>query len=184
MARTLGSAVALAAGLSFVTACEKVSRDRARVAALEQAQGAIERYSAASRAANGVHGEVLAAFQKANKSASLPDYRAAIQRDVLPAMDRFIERLRAMPTGTTELERVHGSLVTAYSEARADLAAYADALEGARDLARFAPIRERLQQRVGAYRSDLAAYYRDHNRQLRLEAEGVDAPSAGTPSGT
>lgn len=172
-------AVLLALALS---GCEKPVEDRQRAAALQQTQAAIGAYSQASQAANSLHSEVIGAFVKANQSPSLPDYRDAMKRDVLPAMDRFIERLQAMPAGTPDLEQIHGGLLSAYKDARSELAAYADSLETAKDLARFGPIRERLQQRVAAYRSDLDAYYRRHNRQLRLEAGAAGAPGAATPT--
>ncbi len=167
--------LAVAAAMTL-TACEKVEADRARTAEAQRAQSAIQRYSQASQEANGLHGEVIEAFQRANRSASLPDYRDAITREVLPSMDRFIDRLRAMPTGTPELETIHGALVAAYSEARSDLASYVEGLQTAADLKRFEPIRERLQKRIAAYRSDLDAYYRAYNRTLKLEtAEGASA---------
>lgn len=165
--------------------CEKVEADRARTAEAQRAQSAIQGYSLASQEANGLHGEVIEAFQRANRSASLPDYRDAITREVLPSMDRFIDRLRAMPTGTPELETIHAALVAAYSEARSDLAAYVESLQTAADLKRFEPIRERLQKRIAAYRSDLDAYYRAYNRTLKLEtAEGVAERKAAEPPAT
>ena len=177
--------VTLLVGVSVsAVGCEKVEADRARTAESQRAQYAIQRYSLASQEANGLHGEVIEAFQRANRSASLPDYRDAITREVLPSMDRFIDRLRAMPTGTPELETIHGALVSAYSEARSDLAAYVDSLQTAADLKRFEPIRERLQKRIAAYRSDLDAFYRAYNRTLKLEtADGAVAePKTAEPA--
>jgi len=173
------------AAATTLTACEKVEADRARTAEAQRAQSAIQRYSQASQEANGLHGEVIEAFQRANRSASLPDYRDAITREVLPSMDRFIDRLRAMPTGTPELETIHGALVAAYSEARTDLASYVEGLQTAADLKRFEPIRERLQKRIAAYRSDLDAYYRAYNRTLKLEAAegaGAERKAAAPPT--
>ncbi len=173
--------VVLALALSFA-ACGKPAEDRARAAELQRTQAAIGAYSAASQAANSLHSDVIGAFQRANRSTSLPNYREAMQKDVLPAMDRFIERLSQMPTGTPELERIHGGLVQAYRDARSKLATYTESLQTARDLARFAPIREELQQRVAAYRSDLDNYYRGHNRQLRLEGGAAGMAAEATPA--
>lgn len=189
-ARVASIALLLLAFCATVPACEKVEADRARTAEAQRAQSAIQRYSLASQEANGLHGEVIEAFQRANRSASLPDYRDAITREVLPSMDRFIDRLRAMPTGTPELETIHGALVAAYSEARSDLASYVEGLQTAADLKRFEPIREHLQKRIAAYRSDLDAYYRAYNRTLKLETveggaterKATEAPAAPTPT--
>lgn len=158
--------------------CGRVDADRSRSAEDQRAQSAILAYSTASQQANGLHGDVIDAFHRANRAASLPDYRDAMAREVLPSMDRFIDRLRAMPTGSPELERIHGALLAAYSEARGDLALFVQGLQTAADLRRFDPIRERLQKRIAAYRDDLEAYYRAHNRTLRLDSADGDAPAA------
>lgn len=173
-------AAPIVAALALLLGCDRVDEDRDKVAARQKAQVAISAYSEASKAANGLHGEVIAAFQRANASASLADYREAMRREVQPAMDRFIERLQAMPVGTPELVRIHGGLITAYRDARNELSAYGDELQTAQDLARFAPIRERLQQRVAAYRSDLEAYYGSQERQLKVEPAAVGGPEAAT----
>jgi hypothetical protein len=176
----LALATAVAVVALGAVACDKVDEDRAQSEAVAKAHAAIAAYSEAAQAANGLHGEVIDAFQRANRSSSLPDYRDAIRKEVLPAMDRFIERLRAMPTGTPDLDRIHGGLVKAYSEARDQLASYADNLNAAANLSEFQPIREQLRQRVAAYRGDLEAYYRGQNRQLRNEPAAPAAEATRT----
>lgn len=174
------AAIFIATSVFTVCGCGKIDADRAQSEATARAHVAIAAYSAASQAANGLHGEVIDAFQRANRSPSLPDYRDAIRKGVLPAMDRFIERLRAMPTDIEDLERIHAGLVRAYSEARDQLAAYADNLNAAANLSEFQPIREQLRQRVSAYRNDLEAYYRGQNRQLRNDAPPLPAEATKT----
>ncbi len=169
-----------------LSGCGDAKADRERTEAAKQAQVAIAAYSAASQEANNLHGEVIRQFAKANSSTNLPDYREAMRRDVLPAMDRFVARLKGMPADTPQLKRIHGGLISAYTDARKDIAAFVDQLQTARDLERFAAIRKRLQQRVGAYQSDLAAYYKNWNRQLRGGASPASpngppaAPAAAT----
>ena len=94
-----------------------------------------------------------------------------------------------MPAGTPQLKRIHGGLINAYTDARKDIALFVDKLQTARDLERFAVIRKRLQRRVAAYQSDLAAYYKNWNRQLRDGAKspatspsGAPAPASATPT--
>ena len=170
-----------------LSGCGDAKADRERTEAAKKAQVAIAAYSAASQEANNLHGEVIRQFAKANSATNLPDYREAMRRDVLPAMDRFVARLKGMPVDTPQLKRIHGGLINAYTDARKDIAAFVDQLQTARDLERFAAIRKRLQQRVGAYQSDLAAYYKNWNRQLRggasLPSDGPGtAPAPGAPA--
>ncbi len=186
-ARRVSARVALTVGVALATlaGCGPAKADRAKAEALRKTQLAIHSYSEASKKANGLHGEVIKQFGKANASTNLQDYREAMRKDVLPAMDRFVATLRGMPTSTPELERIHAGLVSAYSEARTDIAAYVDRLQTARDLERFVDIRKRLQRRVAAYQRDLATYYKQWNRQLRLAdraAGGTAPPEASTPT--
>lgn len=167
--------------LAAMGGCGEAKADRERAEAARKAQVAIASYSAASQEANNLHGEVIRQFAKANGATNLPDYREAMRRDVLPAMDRFVTRLKGMPTGTPQLKRIHGGLINAYTDARKDINAFVDKLQTARDLERFAAIRKRLQRRVAAYQSDLAAYYKNWNRQLRDGAKPAAAEPAPTP---
>lgn len=174
------AALAILILATLVGGCGEAKADRERAEAARKAEAAIAAYSAASQEANALHGEVIRQFGKANAATNLPDYREAMRRDVLPAMDRFVARLKGMPVNTPELKRIHGGLITAYADARRDIATFVDQLQSARDLSRFGVIRKRLQQRVGAYQSDLAAYYKNWNRKLRDGApKPADQPASG-----
>lgn len=174
----------LALVLAHSGACTRVEQERVETAEQQRARAAIASYSVAAQDVNGLHAEVISGFQRANRAASLVEYRDAIKREVLPSMDRFVDRLRAMPTGTPELSSIHAALLAAYVDAREELAVFADSLQTAADLQRFGPIRERLQRRIAAYRGDLDAYYRLHRHVLKLDGPAVGAASGATATTT
>lgn len=165
--------------LAALPACDRVQQERKETAALKQELAAIQAYSAASEQANAAHRNVIAAFETANRSANLPDYRRVLREQVMPRMDAFLARLAAMPTGTETLRRIHVQLTADYRKARDDIAAYEKTLDNADGLGRFVPIRDALQAGVRTYRKDLDTYYRAHDRQLRLDAA---APQGATSS--
>lgn len=170
--------------LAMLPACQKLRQERQESVQARTAGDAIQKYSQASDAANLAHKAVMDAFDKANRSSNLPDYKSALRTLVLPAMDTFLTQLRAMPTGTPELKRIHALLVDAYAQARREIDDYEAGLQSAEGLGRFTDIRTQLQQRVKAYREALAKYYAQYQRQLRLDA-GPDATSlssSATPS--
>jgi hypothetical protein len=169
--------IALAAILAVTSApgCKKVQADRQLTAAEKQADAAIEKYSAASAQANAAHQAVLQSFEQANHASDLTVYKQALREKVLPAMDAFVERLKAMPTGTPELKRIHGELLKAYQTARSEIETFEHELEGVDGLARFGDIRSRLQTGVRNYREALAAYYAANKRQLKLDARTGEA---------
>ena len=178
---TLWCAVAVA-GLASV-GCGKAKQERAAMEALREGAVAIEQYSAATDRANSSHREVLAAFAAANASSNLTDYKAALRTKVLPAMDTFIAKLAAMPTGTSELKRVHGGLTEAYRRCRDAVAEFERELKDPAGLPRFDAIRTELQQAVRLYSDQLSKYYAAHRRQLRIEA-GKDAQLAAQATAT
>jgi hypothetical protein len=164
--------------------CTKLRQEREASTQAHTAAEAIQRYSQASDAANLAHKAVMDAFDKANRSANLPDYKAALRTLVLPAMDAFLVKLRAMPTGTPELVKIHGLLVDAYTQARREIDDYEKGLQSADGLRQFTDIRTHLQQRVKAYREALAKYYGQYQRQLRLDAPDASAlPGQSSPTG-
>ncbi len=171
--------------LAVATAgCQKARQDRTELEGLRQGAVAIEQYSAATDRANASHRDVLAAFAAANGSGNLTDYKAALRTKVLPAMDAFIEKLAAMPTGTPELKKIHGGLTEAYRRCRDALADFERQLQDPAGLPRFDAIRGELQQAVRQYSDQLGKYYSAHRRQLRLEAGkesslGADATATG-----
>ena len=167
-----------------VGGCKKVQADRQLTAAEKQADAAIEQYSAASAQANAAHQAVLQSFEQANHASDLTLYKQALRAKVLPAMDAFVERLKAMPTGTPELKRIHGELLSAYQTARGEMDTFERELEGVDGLARFGDIRSRLQTGVRTYREALAAYYAANKRQLKLDGRAgeTSAPAAATPT--
>ncbi|MSP90959.1 MAG: hypothetical protein EXR79_04015 [Myxococcales bacterium] len=168
--------------------CKRIAEDRARSAAARQAVSAIESYSAASLAANEAHRAVVVEFAAANRSTNLADYRRSLRERVLPAMDGFVQRLRAMPAATPDLATVHARLVTAYDKARRDIATFEAELMSPADLPRFDRIRTDLQEAVKAYQQGLRTYYASHDRQLASDrAAGADAtpvpvPATATPT--
>jgi len=172
--------VVAAAALSASTAgCDKIRSDRAEATQTREAQAAINAYSKASERVNGLHGDIIQAFGRANQANNLPDYREALREDVVPAMERFIARLEQMPTGSSELQHIHLSLVSAYRKALGEIQTFVHDLREPKDLPGFNTIRDHLQQGVALYNRDLDAYYRRFRRALRFES-GVDGPGAAT----
>ncbi len=175
----LAAAGALLTGALWLGGCEKIREDRAQATDRRRAQTAINVYSKASERVNGLHGDIIRAFGQANQANNLPDYREALRGDVVPAMERFIERLEQMPTGSPELQRIHLGLVSAYREALEQIRVFIRDLRAPQDLPAFNAIRDRLQQGVAHYNRDLDGYYRRFRRELRFEG-GKDAPAAAT----
>lgn len=167
--------------LGALLACQRLAEDRTRSEAYRAAVAAIDRYSTASSAANDAHRAVLSAFAAANESKNLPDYRRALRERVLPAMEAFVQRLQAMPTGTPELAAVHAKLTTGYRKARDAIAEFERGLQSPAQLQRFDAIRAALQAAAVDYEAALQAYYQRHGRQLA----GIGAPAdAATPAAT
>ena len=163
---------------TLLVGCGQAKKDREKTAALRATQKAIADYSSASEKANGLHGEVIAQFQRANQSKDLEEYRASLRRDVLPAIGKFVSMLKMMPVGTPELKRIHGGLVKAYQQAGKQITEFTDRLQTAQDLKRFTDIRNELQQSVAKYQKELGAYYVQYNRRLHLAEEPAKAPAA------
>lgn len=159
--------------------CAKLKAERADATAHKAALQAIQAYSTAADAASAAHAAVLAAFEKANHAANLAEYRRGLRDDVLPAMDAFLVKLRAVPTGTPDLLGIHGKLVAAYEQARREIADFERRLEDIGNLPQFASIRDQLQAAVKVYRAELTAYYGRFHRQLQV----APAPRAATPTG-
>lgn len=176
--------VLLMLAVSGATGCERLRAERKNAEATRAAVAAIQRYSTASDAANQAHRGVMAAFDKANRSPNLPEYKNALRTQVLPAMDAFIARLRTMPADTAELKAIHAQLVDAYEQARREIDDYEKSLDSAEGLGRFADIRDHLQQRVKAYREALARFYSRYRRELRLDAGPEAAALPGQASAT
>ena len=168
------------AGVAVVApGCTKARAERTRLAELQAAGMAIEEYSAASDKANAAHREVLSAFAQANASSNIIEYKAVLRTKALPAMDAFVAKLAAMPTGTPELKQIHGGLTEAYRRSRDAIAEYERTLQDPKGVGRFDAIREQLQRDVRQYSEALSRYYAAHSRQLRQEAakdSGKDAP--------
>lgn len=163
--------------------CQRMQEDRKAATELRAAAEAIQSYSRASDTANQAHKAVMDAFDKANRSPSLPEYRTALRTLVLPALDAFVAQLKAMPTGTAQLKTIHAQLVDAYVQARREIDDFEAGLHGADNLGQFADIRSHLQQRVKAYREALANYYAKYQLQLRQEpASATVPPAAVTPT--
>ncbi len=181
--RRLAAVACVVALLGLPTAaCQKARQERGQVAANQAALAAIGAYSAASDHANAAHKAVMDAFEKANHSANLAEYRASLQSQVLPALAAFIAQLQAMPTGTADLKRIHGLLVAAYQQADQQLRAFEASLDSPQGLGRFAEIRSQLQNGVKTYRDELSNYYKKFQRQLRVEAGPAPATSVAAPS--
>lgn len=176
--------IALCAALALGVApgCAKAREDRSRLAELQAGAQAIESYSAATDRANAAHREVMAAFAQANASTNLTDYKAALRTRVLPAMDAFIAKLAAMPTGTKELARIHGGLTEAYRRSRDAIGEFERTLQDPAGLTKFDAIRDQLQRDVRLYSDQLGKYYAAHSRQLRLESAKESAKEAGKTS--
>lgn len=157
--RSLGLAGAwLVALVALGGSCDKVETDRAHSQALHVAVAAIDHYSAQAQAATQAHGTVLAAFARAAKASNLPDYKAAVRTQVLPAMDEFLRTLAAVRADTPELQAIHARLLAAYAKARQEVDAFEAGLTEAAGLRAFEPVRTRLHRAVDAYRSELSAY--------------------------
>jgi len=161
--------------LTLLGGCKHVQAERALSAETRKAIAAIQQYSAASARTNEAHGAVLTAFAEANRSSNLSDYKNGLRNGVLPAMDTFIARLQAMPTDTTELAKIHGKLLLAYTDARGEVDSFEAGLQDASGLARFDDTRKRLQSRIAAYDTELASYYAKFDRKLRLESASAQA---------
>lgn len=170
----------LLGALATLPGCEKARQERAAREAHAKVATAIEQYSTASASANAAHKEVLDAFAAANASTNLPDYKSALRTRVLPAMDVFIHKLSAIPTATPELQAVHGKLTEAYRRARDEIADFERGLADAQGLRRFDEIRIGLQRAVADYRTQLADYYKRHDRQLRLDGARLAEPATAT----
>jgi hypothetical protein len=119
---------------------------------------AIDHYSAQAQAATQAHGTVLAAFSRAAKASNLPDYKAAVRTQVLPAMDEFLRTLAAVRANTPELQAIHARLLAAYAQARQEVDAFEAGLTEAAGLRAFEAVRTRLHNAVDAYRRELSAY--------------------------
>jgi hypothetical protein len=174
-------------GLVFggLAGCQRLADDRNRSEAYRAAVAAIDQYSTASAAANDAHRAVLSAFAAANDSKNLPDYKRALRERVLPAMDAFVKRLQAMPTGTPELAAVHAKLTDGYRKARDAIAEFERGLASPSELQRFDTIRAGLQAAAQNYETALHAYYHRHGRQLagaRAPTDTTAAPAPATPS--
>lgn len=177
-------ALLLAALLLATTGCDRIRAALEERQELTDEQRAIQAYSDATPKVNLAQQRFVQSWELAVKNEQVAPLKAAIEKDVVPALDDYLKVLRSMPTGTPELERVHGIIIAAYVTMQSDVAAFRDSLS---EENRKEPV-DTLVERLGAltraedsYRKELKAYYEAHN--ITLVSEKTDEATAAHPAG-
>ncbi|GMV43890.1 MAG: hypothetical protein AMXMBFR64_56060 [Myxococcales bacterium] len=185
-------ALLLAALLLASSGCERIRAALEERQELTAEQRAIQAYSDATPAVNQAQGRFVQVWELAVKNEQVEPLRAAIEKDVDPALDAYVEALRGMPATTPDLARIHGLLVSAYSKLQADVKVFREALS---EENRKEPVDaliaqlDELTKAEDTYRRELKSYYEKHNITLITEkgvendpakgAEGAEGPATG-----
>lgn len=143
-------------------ACERRGGDEEREAERKRAREAIRAYSAKVPEADRYRADFEAAWRKANQLEDVAAYREAVREEVIPKLKSYRAALRTMPTGTSELERIHGIVVEAYDRALKAFRTFADGLAPGNVDARYETLRKTMEEVAAAeqrYREGLEAYY-------------------------
>lgn len=145
-------------------------------------------YGEAAAQALPLQAEFLAAWKEARETDTVAALRAAGTERVLPALERYVAALAALPADGGRLAELHGALVAAWRQFGDRLRLYYERVT----VDNFPKRNERLQSawaelgaRIVTYRDELG----EHFRALGLELRGDDgiaatprAPASGAAS--
>jgi type II secretory pathway pseudopilin PulG len=171
----------LGALIPAATGCDRIRGALDSRRELTEEQRAIQAYSDATEQVNQKQQRFVQAWDQAVKNEEVEPLKKAIAKDVLPALEEYTAALRKMPTGTADLERIHGIVLAAYESTLEELKGFQTTLnEDNRKEpvdALIAKLAE-LSTSEQAYREQLKAYYEKHNitlipdKQEQAEAKG------------
>ena len=99
-----------------LTACESVNRDTDAERQILAEQKAIVAYSKSVPAADLQQSNFSRAWSAANEIKGMKEFRVSMETKVIPALNHHVTSLKEMPTGSAELEKIHGTVVASWSE--------------------------------------------------------------------
>ncbi|MGM0576668.1 MAG: hypothetical protein ACQEXJ_13145 [Myxococcota bacterium] len=168
--------------------CERMAGDSERERRVAAEQEAIEAYSEKVPQVDALQERFVEAWRKANEIKGLDAFKEAVESRVVPALEAYVAALKVMPTGSEELERIHGVVLEAYESATAAFRKFVDGLDDENVEARYKALLEAMDQVAAAeeaYREQLEAYYAQNRVELitgEAEGEAEAAPEAEAAS--
>lgn len=111
--------------------CQGLAEERARQAAIAAEQKAIATYSEAVESVDQFQTAFVNSWKQANEIKDVRAFAEAVRATVIPALEQYVDRLGAMPTGTADLKRIHTIVTGAYATASSDFRAFEEDLSDA-----------------------------------------------------
>ena len=146
----------------LLSACDAVHRDTEAEQKIKEEQGLIQAYSKGVPAADLEQTQFVRAWEEANEIKSLKKFKEAMEERVVPRLTDYVNALGEMPTGTADLKKIHGAVVTSYSEAVIAFSVFVDGLSEENVEARYQDLLVAMDK-VGAdekqYHAQLREYY-------------------------
>ncbi len=169
--RRAWTAVALVLALvAFAPGCERITGPSELEREIAAAQKVIAKYSAEVEAVDALQQQFVEAWQKANELKEVKAFRDAVEAQVIPRLESYVDALGAMPADA-ELSKVHGILVDAYGGTEQAFRAFIDGLDEESIEARYKVLLETMDEVAKAeerYRKELETFY-SRNRVRLVE---------------
>lgn len=149
--------------------CQGLAEERARQAAIAAEQKAIAAYSEAVESVDQLQTAFVNTWKEANEVKDVRAFGEAVRGTVIPALERYVERLGSMPAATQELARIHAIVTDAYATAVSDFQAFQGELSEATIEERYQVLLSKMDaisKGESRYVAALADYYA--RNQVRL----------------
>ena len=144
------------------TACDSVNRDTDAERQIVVEQKAIVAYSKGVPAADLQQTQFVRAWETANEIKGLKAFREAMEGEVIPRLNDYVNSLKSMPTGSSELKTIHTAVVGSYAEAVIAFSVFVDGLNEDNVESRYKTLLSEMDK-VGAaektYHRKLREYY-------------------------
>lgn len=164
LAMLMLATVPMGAGCDVINGPSELERQIAKE------QEHIRAYSAEVDKVDTLQKQFVEAWKKANEKKDLKLYKDDLTTNVLPALDAYVKGAAAMPTASTELQKIHAPLVSAYQAAQAELVRFTGAVTEQNLDAEYAKVltaMDAVKKAEVAYLKDLQLYYAKNRVELR-----------------
>lgn len=146
----------------LLAACDAVNRDTDAERQILAEQKAIVAYSKSVPAADLQQTQFSRAWSAANEIKTMKAFRESMRDKVIPSLNDHVKSLQEMPTGSAELEKIHGAMVASWSEVVIAFNVFLDGLNEDNVESKYRTLLEAMDK-VGeaekAYHASLREYY-------------------------
>lgn len=169
---TVGVSVAVASCLlvaSALTGCDEAEKANAQERAVEREQQAISDYSDQVPTVDALQERFTEAWRQANERRDVKELKDAIAGAVLPALEKYVAAMKAMPTASGALATIHKTLVDAHAARLESFRGFVENLTEKNLIEQYEALLEgydELRAAEVSYRKELRSYYDRHRVNL------------------